>query len=57
MRYKLSTLLTVLVVAAYFATAIVCVMCAWPLALAASDYVMELGARAVYRGVCYATFD
>ena len=53
MRYRLRTLIIVLAVAAYLAIAGVCVMFSRPLAEAASDYVMELGARAVYRGVCY----
>jgi uncharacterized membrane protein len=57
MRYRHRTLLIVAAIAAYFAVAALAFFFASPLAEAASDYVMELGARAVYRGVCYATFD
>ena len=41
----------------YLATEGAYLMFARPVAEAASDYVIELGAKAVYRGVCYATFD
>ncbi|HEY2414499.1 MAG TPA: hypothetical protein VGI40_19795 [Pirellulaceae bacterium] len=57
MRFRVRTLLIVLAIVVYVAMATVGVMYASPAALAASDYVMELGARAVYRGVCYAAFD
>jgi hypothetical protein len=61
MRYHLRTLLILmvsLVMAAETALTVATITAyAKPAAEAASDYVMELGARAVYRGVCYATFD
>jgi hypothetical protein len=57
MQYRLRTLLIVSALAAYFAVAAFAFFSARPMAEAASDYVMELGARAVYRGVCYATFE
>jgi hypothetical protein len=54
MRFRLRTLLVLLAVAVYVSVAI---YYAKPAAEAASDYVKELGARAVYRGVCYASFE
>jgi hypothetical protein len=53
-RSKLRTLLILLAVAVYVSVA---AYYAKPAAEAASDYVIELGARAVYRGFCYATFE
>ena len=57
MRNHLRTLLILITLTAYLVTTVVCIKLARPLAEAAADYVMELGARAVFRGVCYATFD
>ncbi len=57
MRYRLRTLLILSAIAAYFVVAVLAFCFARPMAEVASDYVVELGARAVYRGVCYATFE
>ena len=57
MRYRLRTLLIAVAVLAYLAGVLLVILFARPMAETASDYVMELGARAVFRGVCYATFE
>jgi hypothetical protein len=57
MQFRLRRPLILLAVVAYLATAGVFAMYSPTMAEAVSDYVMELSARAVFRGVCSATFE
>ncbi len=58
MLFRLRTLLILVAVTAAVAVTTYCTTyCAMPAAEAASDYIMELGARAVYRGACGFTLE